>query len=262
MPSGTRSCPSTCCWRRSTRCARSAATRCSRSASASRPARSRLRTWTGCAAVRAGWWTSGRPSSTWSSCSARTPPDGIAGAVLYRADLFDHATVERLTAVFLRVLDQVLVDPDVPVSEVEVLGPDERRRVTEDWNATGPGMTGCLGTLVERQARVRPGALALVYEQEELTYGELNVRANRLARHLAAAGAGARDRGRGPAGAGDRLRGGAAGGGQDRRRLRGAGPGVPRRADPVGPGPVAGRCWRSRRPPWPPGPAESARWST
>ncbi|GAA2736253.1 amino acid adenylation domain-containing protein [Actinocorallia aurantiaca] len=118
--------------------------------------------------------------------------EGVGGAVLYRTDIFDRATVERLVATFLRVLGQVTADPDLTVGEVDVLGAEGRTRMVEEWNATGDGSAAeaTLPELLETRAREHRDAVALVCGAERLTYGELNGRANRLARHLVARGVG------------------------------------------------------------------------
>ncbi|WCD89402.1 Dimodular nonribosomal peptide synthase [Streptomyces xanthophaeus] len=116
---------------------------------------------------------------------------GLTGAVLYSCDLYERATVERMVAMLRRTLEQVSARPELPLSQVELLGEAERRQVLEEWTGSRTDIgEGVLTGLFEEQARLRPDALALVCEDQELTYGELNARANRLARHLAAQGLG------------------------------------------------------------------------
>ncbi|MEU5031968.1 non-ribosomal peptide synthetase, partial [Streptomyces milbemycinicus] len=109
----------------------------------------------------------------------------------YRGDLFDQATVEALAGRFVRVLEAVAADPDVPVGQVDVLGEDERRQVLVDWNNTTRAVPDAVvPELFEAQVARTPDAVAVVCDGEELSYGELNVRANRLARYLIEQGAG------------------------------------------------------------------------
>ncbi|MCX4696217.1 non-ribosomal peptide synthetase [Streptomyces sp. NBC_01408] len=116
---------------------------------------------------------------------------GLTGAVLYRSDLYERATVERMTAMLRRTLEQVVARPELPLSEVELLGEAERRQVLEEWTGTRADIgQDTLADRFEEQARLRPDARALLFEDTELSYGELNARANRLARHLAAQGLG------------------------------------------------------------------------
>ncbi|MGY0056185.1 amino acid adenylation domain-containing protein [Streptomyces sp. LZ34] len=118
-------------------------------------------------------------------------PNGMAGRLDYRTDLFDQVTVEALAARFVRVLEAVAADPDVPVGRVDVLGEAERRRVLVDWNDTAHAVPDVVvPELFEAQVARTPDAVAVVCEGEELTYAGLNARANRLARYLIGRGAG------------------------------------------------------------------------
>ncbi|MGY0056176.1 amino acid adenylation domain-containing protein [Streptomyces sp. LZ34] len=109
----------------------------------------------------------------------------------YRGDLFDQVTVEALAARFVRVLEAVAADPDVPVGRVDVLGEAERRRVLVDWNDTAHAVPDVVvPELFEAQVARTPDTVAVVFEGQELTYAGLNARANRLARYLIGRGAG------------------------------------------------------------------------
>ncbi|MER5813676.1 condensation domain-containing protein, partial [Streptomyces sp. NPDC002033] len=110
---------------------------------------------------------------------------GLTGAVLYRSDLYERATVERMTAMLRRALEHAVREPGARLSELELLGEVERRQVLEEW--TGIRVDTGQDTLVDRfeeQARLRPAARALVFGGQELAYAELDTRANRLAHHL------------------------------------------------------------------------------
>ncbi|MFC4147678.1 amino acid adenylation domain-containing protein, partial [Micromonospora mangrovi] len=114
---------------------------------------------------------------------------GIGGALLYRAALFDPATVQRLVAALLRVLGQVLADPARPVDAVEVLDPAERAAVLHDWNATAVDVPDeSLAGLFAARVAADPDAVALVSDGVAVSYGELDGRANRLAVHLRSLG--------------------------------------------------------------------------
>ncbi|WP_281278518.1 non-ribosomal peptide synthetase [Streptomyces tateyamensis] len=114
-----------------------------------------------------------------------------AGSVEYATDLFDRASVELLVTRLLRLLTAVAADPGVRLSEVELLAEDERARILGDWNATErAGALPSFPELFEQQVRDTPDAVALVAVDEQLSYAELNRRANRLARELRARGAG------------------------------------------------------------------------
>ncbi|MEV0276877.1 amino acid adenylation domain-containing protein [Streptomyces sp. NPDC050610] len=118
-------------------------------------------------------------------------PDGINGIIEYSTDLFDRGSVERIGERFVRLLESVTVAPELAVSQVDVLGADERLRVLEKWNDTAADVPrATLPALFEAQAARTPDAVAVVSGEVALSYVELNERANRLAHHLIALGAG------------------------------------------------------------------------
>jgi amino acid adenylation domain-containing protein len=119
-------------------------------------------------------------------------PEGLHGGLSYSTDLFDHGTIERMLGDLERVLEQVSANPDVRLSELELLGQAERALVLEEWNRTErPYPRGvCIHELFDAQVRERPDAVALVWGEAELTYQELSARANRLAHHLVGRGVG------------------------------------------------------------------------
>ncbi|MFI7185664.1 amino acid adenylation domain-containing protein [Streptomyces anthocyanicus] len=118
-------------------------------------------------------------------------PDGVAGVLDFRTDLFDRGTAQGLVDRLVRVLADAAAHPDRPLSRIDVLGPRERHRVVEEWNATAKGLApATLPELFERHVRERPDAEAVVAGDTSLSYAELNARANRLARLLVARGAG------------------------------------------------------------------------
>ncbi|MEU1041035.1 amino acid adenylation domain-containing protein [Streptomyces sp. NPDC005907] len=109
----------------------------------------------------------------------------------YQTDLFDRAAAETVAARLVRVLDQVLADPSVPVGAVDVLGEDERDQLVRRVNDTAHPLTpDTLPGAFEAQVQRDPERVALIAENETLTYGEFNRRANRLAHWLIEQGAG------------------------------------------------------------------------
>ncbi len=121
---------------------------------------------------------------------------GLEGFVEYSTDLFDGGTVERMLGHYERLLSGVVAEPDRRLSELSLLGEEERRRVVVEWNRTGreyPGEAG-LGELFRAQAERSPDAVAVVYGEERLSYRELEVRSNQLARHLRGLGVGPESR--------------------------------------------------------------------
>ena len=123
---------------------------------------------------------------------ARESEDRIACTLQYNADLFEPATIERMCAHLGLLLERLTKDPDAPLSAIAMLSAAERRQVLVDWNATdtqsGPDL--CIHELIAAHARADPQAPALWYQGETLSRGELDARANRLARRLADLGCG------------------------------------------------------------------------
>ncbi|MFE7856058.1 amino acid adenylation domain-containing protein [Streptomyces sp. NPDC057403] len=105
--------------------------------------------------------------------------------------LYTREELAAHLARFQRFVEAVRVDPDRPVGRVEVLDEAERQLVLERWNDTGREVPdGVLPVLFEERVERSPEATAVVFEGVELSYGELNARANRLARLLVEQGAG------------------------------------------------------------------------
>ncbi|MGW1655494.1 amino acid adenylation domain-containing protein, partial [Streptomyces atratus] len=111
--------------------------------------------------------------------------DGMVGAVEYATDLFDPATVELLFARWARLLRAVVADPDRPISRIDIMSGEERHRLLSEFNDTAAELPeAALPELFARQVRATPDAVAVVASGTELTYRELDLRANRLARAL------------------------------------------------------------------------------
>ncbi|MBK6016196.1 non-ribosomal peptide synthetase [Streptomyces sp. MBT53] len=115
---------------------------------------------------------------------------GLRCTLEYATDLFDRAVVAELGARFVRVLRHLVAEPGARVGAVDVLAPAEREFLAgrDDTAAPTPGST--VPGLIERQARVSPDATAVVFGSQELTYAELDARANQLAHELVRRGAG------------------------------------------------------------------------
>ena len=109
----------------------------------------------------------------------------------YRSDLFDAASIERLASRFVRVLEAAVAHPERALSSVDILGADERATILGEWNATAHALpASTLPELFAAQVARSPDAIAVIFEEERLRYGELDRRANRLAHHLRARGVG------------------------------------------------------------------------
>ncbi|MEV7069224.1 AMP-binding protein, partial [Streptomyces collinus] len=118
-------------------------------------------------------------------------PAGLQGQLDYRTDLFAENTARELADRVVHVLEAVTADPDARIRSVSAVGAEERDRMLTDWNATARDVPhGTLPELFQAQVARTPDAVAVVSGTARLTYAELNARANRLARHLVACGAG------------------------------------------------------------------------
>lgn len=109
----------------------------------------------------------------------------------FNSDLFEEETIERWIDGYFELLDDAVNATRTAVSELRILPPAERRRLLIDWNDTRraiPDMT--VAELFERQARERPDSPALVFQSTTMSYGELNERADDLARVLQSRGVG------------------------------------------------------------------------
>ena len=119
----------------------------------------------------------------------------LDGALEYNTDLFDAAAAEGLTHHLRTLLEAVAQDPTYRVSQLPLMGEEERRQVLHGWNDTAAEYEPeCIHELFERQAHAQPDAVALVFGEERLTYSELNERANRLAHRLRGEGIGPESR--------------------------------------------------------------------
>jgi amino acid adenylation domain-containing protein len=108
----------------------------------------------------------------------------------YSTDLFERETIERLHGHFVRLLQAAVESPGQPVGDLALLGDDELQRVLVEWQGVAREYPSePLHSLIEEQVARSPDAVATVFEGEELTYGELNERANQTARRLQALGA-------------------------------------------------------------------------
>ncbi|MER6160272.1 amino acid adenylation domain-containing protein [Streptomyces sp. NPDC001868] len=119
------------------------------------------------------------------------PEGGVHGLLEFATDLFDRDSAARIAERFTRLLTAVIAEPGRPVREFDVVDADERRLLLTEWNTTGrevPSLT--LTDLIEAQAARTPDVPAVAFGTTELSYAELDARANRLARHLLDLGAG------------------------------------------------------------------------
>ncbi|MBQ1088778.1 non-ribosomal peptide synthetase [Streptomyces sp. B93] len=117
--------------------------------------------------------------------------DGVDGVLEYSAELFDHATARSFADRLRRVLRAVTADPGVRLGAIDILDPEERRRLTGGWHARPPlGAPTTVPALFEAQVRRCPGRPAVASEGMRLSFARLDEESNRLARLLIERGAG------------------------------------------------------------------------
>ncbi|MDD1023133.1 amino acid adenylation domain-containing protein [Pseudomonas sp. TNT2022 ID1048] len=110
----------------------------------------------------------------------------LHAALTYADDLFDAGTIARMARHWTALLQGMLEDAEQRIGELPMLDARERQTLVHDWNATAQAYpTGLsMPQLIEAQVRRTPDACALVFGEQQLSYAELDARANRLARLL------------------------------------------------------------------------------
>ncbi|MEM7125911.1 MAG: amino acid adenylation domain-containing protein [Chloroflexota bacterium] len=108
------------------------------------------------------------------------------GCFKYNADLFDEATIARMASHFTVLLEGIVSQPEQPIPQLPMLTGAEYHQIVHEWNDTAVdfGEAQTIHALFEGQVKRTPNAVALIFENEQLTYHELNERANQLAHHL------------------------------------------------------------------------------
>lgn len=110
----------------------------------------------------------------------------ISGCVSYASALFKRDTIEHIIERYCLLLEGMLADETKGIMHLPIMSDAERRLVVDTWNATDAFYPGhqCIHELFEEQAARNPDALAVVFGDRQLTYGQLNTKANRLAHQL------------------------------------------------------------------------------
>lgn len=111
---------------------------------------------------------------------------GLTATFEYNTDLFEADTIRRMGSHFKTMLEGIVINPEQRLSDLPLLTEGERRQLLVDWNNTTanyPRET-CIHELFEAQVGRTPDKVAVVFEGEQLTYRELNDRANQLAHYL------------------------------------------------------------------------------
>ncbi|MBI5649978.1 MAG: amino acid adenylation domain-containing protein [Chloroflexi bacterium] len=118
--------------------------------------------------------------------------DGLSGAFEYNTDLFDATTIARMIAHFQNLLQAIVANPELPITTYQYLSTTELHQLLVEWYATDADYPAhlCAHQLIEQQGARAPDAIALTFGAQDMTYRELDARANQLARFLRARGVG------------------------------------------------------------------------
>jgi len=117
---------------------------------------------------------------------------GFQGSIEYNTDLFDHETIETMLGRLEHILRTVVDSPTTGIDDISMMAEEERHRLVVAFNDTHADYPDgeCLHQIFEAQATRTPDAVAVRFQGRELSYSELNKRANRLAHHLRTMGVG------------------------------------------------------------------------
>ena len=116
---------------------------------------------------------------------------GLSAGMTYATALFDRSTIERMAGHWQTLLRAICANPGQRIAELPILNDAERQQML-DWNATSAAFPSeqCIHTLIEAQVQKTPDAPALIFDQQQLSYTQLNARANQLAHRLRESGVG------------------------------------------------------------------------
>ena len=113
------------------------------------------------------------------------PGQELALVIYYDRRRFSASTIKRMLCHYANLLEGIVSNPQQRLSEIPLLEPAERHQLLNEWNVTRTEVPHeCLHELFEAQVERTPDAIALVFEEQQLTYRQLNERANQLAHHL------------------------------------------------------------------------------
>ncbi|MBO1055966.1 MAG: amino acid adenylation domain-containing protein [Dolichospermum sp. JUN01] len=112
--------------------------------------------------------------------------NGLVGVWEYNTDLFDHSTIARMAGHFVTILAAIVANPSERIDQLPMLTAVEQHQLFVEWNDTQADypQDKCIHQLFEQQVKFTPDAVAVIFENQQLTYGELNTQANQLAHYL------------------------------------------------------------------------------
>ncbi|MFN6234017.1 amino acid adenylation domain-containing protein, partial [Microcystis sp.] len=124
------------------------------------------------------------------SLSIQVKETGLTAIWEYNTELFEPSTIERLSGHFVNLLTGIIANPEQAISQLPLLTESETNQLLIEWNNTQVDYPEykCIHQLFEEQVKRTPDAVAVVYSGQQLTYNELNCRANQLAHYLQSLG--------------------------------------------------------------------------
>lgn len=111
---------------------------------------------------------------------------GIRGVMVYSTDLFEPATITRMLKDFQTLLSGIVANPNQRIAHLPLLNEQKLHQLLVEWNNTQVDypQDKCIHQLFENQVKQHPDSIAIIFENEQLTYNELNIRSNKIAQHL------------------------------------------------------------------------------
>jgi amino acid adenylation domain-containing protein len=122
--------------------------------------------------------------------------NAVSAAISYKTDLFEPETIARMAAHLQNLLTGIAENPDRSIYDLPLMSEEEIERITVEWNETKTlyDTSLCVHELFEQQAERAPGVIAVICQQQQLTFKDLNCMANKLAHRLKALGVGPDER--------------------------------------------------------------------
>ncbi|WP_243521542.1 non-ribosomal peptide synthetase [Bacillus pseudomycoides] len=116
--------------------------------------------------------------------------DTMQVSVEYSTSLFEDTTIQRMAQNFVNILEQIVLNPNINLSEIDILTMQEKQRLLVEFNETKKSFLNehTIQQMFEEQVKKTPNQIAVVFQQQNMTYKELNEKANQLARHLRSKG--------------------------------------------------------------------------
>jgi amino acid adenylation domain-containing protein len=113
----------------------------------------------------------------------------IKAVFQYKTDIFSEETISRLSTSYIDIITQIIEDSSVDIEEVSIISKEEKKKIIYDWNQTQVSYPyKSIHEVFEEQVRRSPDNIAVIYEDKEISYKELNERANQLAHYLLSLG--------------------------------------------------------------------------